>query len=297
MKTFPPRPTGLTRRLLFSSFALLPSLIGALRSTPAFSQTQSDGLPSWNEGPTKKAIVDFVARVTKKAGPTSCRPTERIATFDNDGTLWVEQPMYVQIAFALDRVKALAPQHPEWKTKQPFKAVLDRRHEGARRAGEKGSARNDRGDARRDDDRRVREDRRPTGSRRRAHPRFKRPYTELVYQPMLELLAYLRANGFKTYIVSGGGVEFMRPWTRAGLRHPAGAGDRPLASRRSSRCATASRCCCVCRRSTSSTTRPGKPVGIDELIGRRPIAAFGNSDGDCRCCNGRRCAAAARASA
>ena len=133
--------------------------------------------------------------------------------FDNDGTLWAEQPMYFQFAFALDRVKALAPQHPEWKTTEPFKAVLDGDMKGARRERREGHARDHGRHARRHDHRGVRQDRRATGSPPRRHPRFKRPYTEMVYQPMLELLAYLRANGFKTFIVSGGGIEFMRPWT------------------------------------------------------------------------------------
>ncbi len=143
----------------------------------------------------------------------SCRCRERIATFDNDGTLWAEQPIYFQVAFAIDRVKAMAPQHPEWKDDQPFKAVLDNDLKALAALGEKGLLEiimaTHAGMT--DDD--FTQDRARAGSRRRAHPRFNRPYTDLVYQPMLELLAYLRANGFKTFIVSGGGIEFMRPWT------------------------------------------------------------------------------------
>ena len=185
---------------------------GALLARGGAEPATGDRLPSWNEGPAKQSIVDFVAAVTREARRISFR-AERIATFDNDGTLWVEHPMYTQLAFALDRVKALAPQHPEWKTKQPFKAVLEGDMKTLAGIGREGPRRDDHGHPCRHDDRGIRRRSSRTGSPRRAHPRFKRPYTELVYQPMLELLAYLRANGFKTFIVSGGGIEFMRPWT------------------------------------------------------------------------------------
>src|SRR5262249_7809645 len=156
-------------------------------------------------------ILDFVARVTKQGGPSFVPPDQRIATFDNDGTLWVEQPMYVQLAFVLDRVKAMAPAHPEWKTKQPFAAVLAGDLKALSASGEKGLAElvavTHAGMTTAEFEKIV-TDWLSTARDRR----FMRPYTELVYQPMLELLAYLRDNGFKTFIVSGGGIEFMRPW-------------------------------------------------------------------------------------
>lgn len=204
----------LDRRALLSSLAMLPFLSAALRSTSAMAQTQAGPLPSWNEGPTKASIVDFVARVTENGGPYFVPPDQRIATFDNDGTLWIEQPMYVQLAFALDRVKVLAPMHPEWKDKQPFAAVLNGDLKALAAFGEKGVAEllavTHAGMTTAEFEKIV------TDWLATARDgRFKRPYTELVYQPMLELLAYLRTNGFKTFIVSGGGVEFMRPWTEA----------------------------------------------------------------------------------
>ena len=172
---------------------------------------QTDPLPSWNDGATKHPSPISSRASPRRAGRTSCRPDQRIATFDNDGTLWVEQPMYVQLAFILDRVKALAPQNPEWATTQPFKAVLDGDMQALAASGEKGlmelMAATHAGMTT-DEFAKIAADWLASA---RDH-RFKRPYTELVYQPMLELLAYLRANGFKTFIVSGGGIEFMRPW-------------------------------------------------------------------------------------
>ena len=200
------------RRILLSSLALLPLISASFRSTSAVAQAQRDPLPSWNEGTTKSSILEFVARVTTQGGPFFVPVDQRIATFDNDGTLWVEQPMYVQLAFALDRVKAMAPMHPEWKTKQPFAAVLDDDMKAVAASGEKGLveiiAVTHAGMTTAEFEKIV-TDWLATARDRR----FKRPYTELVYQPMLELLAYLRANGFKTFIASGGGIEFMRPWT------------------------------------------------------------------------------------
>ena len=202
---------NIDRRVLLSSLAMLPLLTATLRSTSVAAQTP-DPLPSWNEGATKASIVNFVARVTAQGGPYFVPVEQRIATFDNDGTLWIEQPMYIQLAFALDRVKALAPMHPEWKTRQPFAAVLDGDLKALATSGEKGLveiiAVTHAGMTTAEFEKIVSD----WLATARDH-RFKRPYTELVYQPMLELLAYLRANGFKTFIVSGGGVEFMRPWT------------------------------------------------------------------------------------
>ena len=189
--------------------------------------------------------------------------------------------MYFQVAFALDRVKALAPQHPSGRRTQPFTTALAGDMKGARSVGREGHRRADGGDARRHHDRRVREDRLRLDRPRAKHPRFERLYTELVYQPMLELLAYLRENGFKTYIVSGGGIEFMRPWTERVYGIPPeqviGSSSRDRVPAAAGRQARADH---GCRRSTSSTTRPASPSGSSKFIGRRPILAFGNSDGD-----------------
>jgi phosphoglycolate phosphatase-like HAD superfamily hydrolase len=168
-------------------------------------------LSSWNDGPAKQALIAFVGKVTTEGSPQFVPPAERIATFDNDGTLWSEQPIYFQFAFALDRVKAVAPQHPDWKSTQPFKAVLDGDTKALAASGEKGllellTATHT--GMTTDEFTKTVTDWLATA----RHPRFQRPYTDLVYQPMLELLTYLRANGFKTFIVWGGGIEFMRPW-------------------------------------------------------------------------------------
>jgi FMN phosphatase YigB (HAD superfamily) len=176
--------------------------------TPGLNLSQ---LPSWNAGAVKKAITDFVAGVTTQGSPDFAPVAQRIAVFDNDGTLWCEQPMYVQLAFVLDRVRALAPQNPGWKTKQPFQAVLAGDMKTLAASGEKGlmeRVAETRAGMTSDEFAKIVSDWLATA----RHPRFNRPYTELVYQPMLELLAYLRAKGFKTFIVSGGGIEFMRPW-------------------------------------------------------------------------------------
>src|SRR5881392_1572337 len=184
----------------------------ALVCTVVFITTKAqaaDPLASWNDGPARQSIVEFVNKVTKEGSPDFVPPEERIATFDNDGTLWCEQPMYFQLLFALDRVKALAPQHPEWKTKEPFASLLKGDMKTALTGGEHAFleivAGTHSGMTTEEFDRIVRE-----WLATAKHPKTGRLYTEMVYQPMLELLAYLRANGFKTFIVSGGGVEFMR---------------------------------------------------------------------------------------
>ena len=240
---------------------------------------QSDPLPSWNEGAAKKTITDFVARVTRPGGPDFVAPEQRIATFDNDGTLWCEQPVYVQLAFALDRVRVLAPQHSEWKNIEPFKAVLDKDRAALVASGERGMVEivaATHAGMTIDDFTKTVSDWIATA----RHPRFKRPYTELVYQPMLELLAYLGANDFKTFIVSGGGVEFMRPWTErvygvppeqvigssGVVKFEMGSGGKPVLMKEP--------------KVEFVDDGPGKPVGINRFIGRRPIFAFGNSDGD-----------------
>jgi hypothetical protein len=237
-----------------------------------------DPLPSWNDTGPKTAIKAFVERVTKQGSPDFVPEADRIATFDNDGTLWVEQPMYVQMAFALDRVKALAPMHPEWKDTQPFKAVLEGDMKTLAESGERGLV----------EIIMVTHAGMTTGEFEKIvadwlgtarDPRFKRPHAELVYQPMLELLAYLRANGFKTFIVSGGGVEFMRPWTEKAYGVPP---EQVVGSSIKTKFQMRDGSPVLFRLPEVNfiDDKTGKPVGINEAIGRRPIAAFGNSDGD-----------------
>ena len=245
----------------------------------AHAQAPADPLPSWNDGAAKKSITDFVARVTTEGGADFVPPDQRIATFDNDGTLWAEQPMYFQLVFALDRVKALAAKHPEWKKKQPFKAVLEDDRKALAALGENGflqiMAATHTGMTT-EEFAKIVADWLATA----RHPRFNRPYTELVYQPMLELLAYLRANGFKTFIVSGGGIEFMRPWTEKvyGIPPEQVVGSSAVTKYQIGR--TASRCCCASARSSSSTTGPASRSASTASSGGGPIFAFGNSDGD-----------------
>jgi len=238
----------------------------------------TDRLSSWNEGLVKKALVDFVSRVTTEGGPEFVVPAERIAVFDNDGTLWAEQPIYFQFQFALDRVKALAPQHPEWKETQPFRALLEGDMKTFAAGGEKAlleiMAVSHAGMTTDEFAETVEE-----WIATAKHPRFGRRYNEVVYQPMLELLDYLRANGFKTFIVSGGGVEFMRAWVKPVYGVPpeqvVGSvgkekfelrNDRPVLVKLPA--------------VDFIDDKEGKPVGIQKFIGRRPIVAFGNSDGD-----------------
>ncbi len=237
-----------------------------------------DALPSWNDGAAKIAIVEFVGKVTRQGGPDFVPAPQRIATFDNDGTLWTEQPVPVQMAFALDRVKALAPQNPQWKDTQPFKAVLEGDMKTLAEAGDRGLLElvtATHAGMSTEEFTKIVSDWLTTA----RDPRFKRPYTELVYQPMLELLAYLRANGFKTFIVSGGGIEFMRPWAERVYGIPpeqvVGSSIKTKFEMRDGR-PTLFRL----PELNFNDDKAGKPVGINEFIGRRPIAAFGNSDGD-----------------
>ena len=246
----------------------------ALASTAA----AADPLPSWNDGQTKQAIVQFVEEVTTQDGPKFVHPAERIAVFDNDGTLWAEQPMYFQLAFALDRVKALAPQHPEWKNQEPFKSVLAEDLAGVAAGGEKGLlaliAATHGGMTSEEFDKTVRD---WTGAAK--HPRFQRPYTDLVYQPMLELLAYLRANDFKTYIASGGGIEFVRTFAEAVYGVPP---EQVIGSSVKTRYEVRDGKPVIARLGEIDfiDDKSGKPIGIHKFIGRRPLMAFGNSDGD-----------------
>jgi hypothetical protein len=238
----------------------------------------ADPLPSWNEGAARKAIVAFVDRVTKTGGPDFVPVAERIAVFDNDGTLWSEKPVPFQVLFAFDRVKALAPTHPEWQTTEPFASVLKGDMAGVAASGEKGVlqivAATHAGMTTDEFTQAVQE-----WMATARHPQTKRPYTGMVYQPMLELLAYLRANGFKTFIVSGGGVEFMRPWTERVYGIPpeqvvGSAGKMKLDVRDGKPVLV------KLPEIDLIDDKEGKPVGIQSRIGRRPIAAFGNSDGD-----------------
>jgi phosphoglycolate phosphatase-like HAD superfamily hydrolase len=240
---------------------------------------QTDPLPSWNDGATKKAIVEFVARVTTQGGTDFVPVAERIATFDNDGTLWCEQPVYFQVAFAMDRVKAIAPKDPKVAGKQPIKDLLRGDLKAVAASGEKGLlqiiAASHTGMTVEEFHRIVLD---WLDSAR--HPRFKRPYTSLVYQPMLELLAYLRANGFKTFIVSGGGIEFMRPWVDKAYGIPPEQVVGSSGVTRFELRADGKPALMKLAQVEFIDDGPGKPVGINRFIGRRPIFAFGNSDGD-----------------
>jgi phosphoglycolate phosphatase-like HAD superfamily hydrolase len=256
---------------MLSSLPLLLLAVGAL-AQPA------DPLPSWNDGPAKKAIAEFVARVTTQGGLEFIPVAERIATFDNDGTLWSEQPIYFQVAFALDRVRALAPKHPEWKTKQPFKGVLEGDTKAVMASGQKGLAEilaSTHSGMTTEEFNQVAKD----WLVQARHPRFQRPYTDLVYQPMLELLQYLRTNGFKTFIVSGGGIEFMRAFAERTYGIPpeqiVGSTGETKLELRGGKPVLAK-----LPKVNHVDDGPGKPVGINRFIGRRPILAFGNSDGD-----------------
>ena len=235
-------------------------------------------LASWNEGPAKARIVAFVEATTGQGGKDYVAPSDRIAVFDNDGTLWSEQPMYFQLAFAIDRVKALAPAHPEWKTREPFKAALEGDMKALAASGEHGLLElvmaTHAGNTSEEFARIVRD-----WAKSARHPTFRRPYTELTYAPMRELLDYLRANGFKTYIVSGGGVEFLRVFAEELYGVPPeqviGSGIKAKYEVRAGRPV-------IVRLPEIDfiDDKSGKPVGIHKFIGRRPIAAFGNSDGD-----------------
>jgi hypothetical protein len=253
------------------------SLIALCAALPALAQA-ADALPSWTDGDSKDRIVAFVQGVTDPTGRTYVPPAERIAVFDNDGTLWTEQPMYFQLAFILDRVKALAPQHPEWRTREPFKSAIAGDMAGVAAAGEHGllemMAATHAGMTA-DEFRAIVSDWLATA----RHPRFQRPYTELTYAPMKELLAYLRANGFKTFIVSGGGVEFLRVFSEHVYGVPP---EQVIGSSIRTRYEVRGGRPVIVRLPEIEfiDDKAGKPVGINRHIGRPPILAFGNSDGD-----------------
>jgi phosphoglycolate phosphatase-like HAD superfamily hydrolase len=238
----------------------------------------ADALPSWNDTAPKKAIVAFVEKVTKEGSPDFVPGPERIATFDNDGTLWAEQPMYFQLLFALHRVGALAPQHPEWKDKEPFASLIKGDVKTALAGGEHALleivAATHTGMTTEEFEKTVKD-----WIATAKHPVTKRPLLEMVYQPMIELLAYLRANGFKTFIVSGGGIEFMRPWTEQVYGIPP---EQVIGSSGKLKWEMVDGKPALLKLPALDfiDDKEGKPVGIQQHIGRRPIAAFGNSDGD-----------------
>jgi phosphoglycolate phosphatase-like HAD superfamily hydrolase len=254
--------------LAIFQIALMPSLTTAV----------DDPLPSWNEGPVKKTITDYVSGVTTEGSPDFVPPAERIAVFDNDGTLWAEQPIYFQVQFALDRVKALTPKHPEWKEKQPFKPLLAGDMKGFTAGGAKALAEVmavSHSGMTTEEFEAIVKDWLATAK----HPRFKRLYTEVVYQPMLELLDYLRANGFKTFIVSGGGVEFMRAWVEKVYGIPP---EQVVGSMGKQKFELRDGKPVLLKLPAVDFVddKEGKPIGIQKFIGRRPILTFGNSDGD-----------------
>jgi phosphoglycolate phosphatase-like HAD superfamily hydrolase len=261
---------GLSRSVIAFVAALVISATAALAET--------NSLPSWNDGPAKQAIESFVEKVTDPEGKDYVPPDDRIATFDNDGTLWIEQPMYVQLAFALDRVKALAPAHPEWKDTQPFKAALEGDMETLAKSGHEGIAELVMA---------THAGMSPAKFQTivgdwlatAKHPRFERKYTDLVYQPMLELLAYLRENGFATYIVSGGGIEFVRNFSKPVYGIPPA---QVVGSSIKTEYKLADGKPALVRLPEVNfiDDKTGKPVGINQHIGQRPIFASGNSDGD-----------------
>jgi len=283
-------PFGINRRLLLTTAATLSLFWGPAPPILQQARAQTDPLPSWNDGASKQAITDFVARVTQQGGADFVPLAERIATFDNDGTLWVEHPMYIQLAFALDRVKAMALLHPEWRDTQPFKAALEGDLATLAASGDRAIAvlvMATHAGMTSEEFQKIVTDWLAAA----RHPKFKRPYTDLSYQPMIELLGYLRGNGFKTYIVSGGGVEFMRPWTERVYGVPPEQSWAPR-SRPSFRCATASRSFSVCRRRISSMTGPAsRSVSMSSSgPGRSRHSAIPTATS--KCCNGRRCPAA-----
>ena len=256
---------------------LFITLVGALVLATNIAHA-ADPLPLWHDGIAKQSIVDFVEKVTKPGSPDFVPAAERIATFDNDGTLWCEQPMPVQLYFALDRVKALAPQHPEWKTQEPFSSLLKGDLKTALAGGDHALLElimATHAGMTTVEFEQVVKDWLATAT----HPKTGKHYTEMVYEPMLEVLAYLRENGFKTYIVSGGGIEFMRVWTEQVYGVPP---EQVVGSSIKTQFEVRDGKPALVRLPELNfiDDKGGKPVGINQFIGRRPIAAFGNSSGD-----------------
>lgn len=267
------------RQFIGFGLGLLVALLPISRySFPLQAAEPTQALVSWNDGPTKSAILNFVSRVTTPGTPDFVPEAERIAVFDNDGTLWSEQPAYAQLIFSFDRIQGLAPEKPEWQTQQPFKAVLDNDLPALSASGDRGIlgviAASHAGMTTSEFETLVQE---WLASAR--HPRFDRPYTDLVFQPMLEVLTYLRQNGFKTYIVSGGGVDFLRAWAPAVYGIPP---EQIIGSRLKTQFEIRHGEPVLIRQPEVEfiTDKAGKPIAIQQIIGRRPIMAFGNSDGD-----------------
>jgi phosphoserine phosphatase len=267
--------SGITRLLVISILLLIagyPSLSAESRGG------SDDPLSSWNDCAARRDIIDFVDAVTDESGPDYVDPAERVAVFDNDGTLWSERPLYFQLFFVIDQVKELAAQHPEWRTRQPFKAVLEDDMNALMEAGEKGLLEllmaTHAGNTTEEFAGIVSE-----WIADAKHPRFERPYTALVFQPMLELLSYLRDRDFKIFIVSGGGIEFMRVWTEEIYGIPK---ENVIGSSIKTEYEIRGVGPVLVRLPEIDfiDDKEGKPVGINRFIGRRPIAAFGNSDGD-----------------
>jgi phosphoglycolate phosphatase-like HAD superfamily hydrolase len=277
-----------TIEIAYETKAIRPSVLfwyrkGCVLHTPqivaeAAQPGRGDPLPSWNDGAAKQSILDWVTRVSASGGGDFVRPEQRLAVFDNDGTLWSEKPFYFQLAFALARVRALASQHPEWRTQEPFKTVLSGDQAALAGLGEKELllivTQTHSGMTVRQFQQAVLD-----WIAMARHPRFNRPYTDLVFQPMLELLAYLRSHLFRTYIVTGGGIEFVRPWAEKIYGIPpeqvvGSSGDtqyREIDGRPE---------LIKLPKIEFIDDGPGKPVGINRFIGQRPLFAFGNSDGD-----------------
>jgi hypothetical protein len=255
------------------------TLLACLASIFCLMATASaQALPSWNDTPTKAAIMSFVEKVTQDGSPDFVMPADRVAVFDNDGTLWSEQPMYTQLAFIIDRVKAMAPDHPEWKAKEPFKSLLAGDAKGVAASGQKGLlelvAATHAGMTTEAFEATVTD-----WLKTARHPKFNRPYLECVYQPQIELLQYLRDHGFKTFIVSGGGIDFMRPWTHEVYGIPP---DQVVGSSIKAKYEVRDGEPVIVKLPEIDfiDDKAGKPVGIHKFIGKRPILAFGNSDGD-----------------
>lgn len=273
------RSNGIDRRTLLAAMAAVPALPQLLLPTVVRAQTTAAPLASWNEGPAKQAIVDFVRATTDRASPNFVPPEERIATFDQDGTLWVEHPIYSQVVYCLDRVPAVVAQKPQLKDVAPFKTVLSGKREEIAKLSlhdlEKILAATLTGMSVEDFDAEVKK-----WLASAKHARWNRPYTELIYQPMVEVLQYLRANGYKTYIVTGGGQDFVRMYaekvygippeqvvgTAGGTKYGYDKDGKPFLTKEP--------------KLLLNDDKAGKPEGIHLMIGRRPYAAFGNSDGD-----------------
>lgn len=267
-----------TMRFKRAQFLIAMVLLASAPSLATSTVSATDLLPSWRDGQAKAAIVAFVDRVTDESSPDFVPVPERIATFDNDGTLWCEQPLYVQGVFLIDRARELAPQHPEWKEQEPFQAVLQGDLRRVATMNEQAVmdvlAATHAGMTVDEFSQTV-----TTWIATARHPTTGRLYTQMVYQPMLELLAYLRGNGFQTFIVSGGGMEFMRPWTEQVYGVPpqqvVGSSGK-LQFEMLEEVPVLRKLAAV----NLIDDGPGKPVGIQQHIGRRPIFAAGNSDGD-----------------